>query len=390
MTPSTSDTSTHPLLATATELFPRLSARSDEIESARRLPPDLVTELARAGFFRMMVPKEYGGLELHPAVSFQVLESLSRADGSTGWCVMIGAATALISAWLPEPVSRTLFGPPEAIVGGVAAPLGRAERVEGGYRVSGRWPWASGSQHCDWLVGGALVTEGGKPLMVREGMPLARTFIFPANKVELHDTWFASGLCGTGSGDMEVKDLYVPEEYAFSIVTERPRVARPLYGFPFGLLGLGIPAVALGIARRAIDELMTLSRQKTLMLERRLLAARPAAQEAVADAEATVRSARAFLLEAIHAIHAEAANGPASVRSRAELRLAMTHATRASARAVDRMYEAAGGTAVFRSSALQRCFRDVHTVTQHAMVAPATLELTGGLLLGQELPTFTL
>ncbi|HZI15934.1 MAG TPA: acyl-CoA dehydrogenase family protein, partial [Myxococcus sp.] len=102
MTPSTSDTSTHPLLATATELFPRLSARSDEIESARRLPPDLVTELARAGFFRMMVPKEYGGLELHPAVSFQVLESLSRADGSTGWCVMIGAATALISAWLPE------------------------------------------------------------------------------------------------------------------------------------------------------------------------------------------------------------------------------------------------------------------------------------------------
>jgi alkylation response protein AidB-like acyl-CoA dehydrogenase len=215
-------------------------------------------------------------------------------------------------------------------------------------------------------------------------------FLLPANRVELHDTWFASGLCGTGSGDMEVKDLFVPEEYAFSLVTERARVARPLYAFPFGLLGLGIPAVALGIARRAIDELMTLSRQKTLLQERRLLAARPAAQEAVADAEATVRSARAFLLEAIHAIHAEAASGPVSVRARAELRLAMTHATRAAASAVDRMYEAAGGTAVFRSSPLQRCFRDVHTVTQHAIVSPATRELTGGLLLGQELPTFTL
>lgn len=387
---STSEAPSHPLLAAAVELSPRLSARSDEIENARRLPPDLATDLARAGFFRMMIPQVHGGLELHPAVSFQVMEALSRADGSTGWCVMIGAATALISAWLHEPVARTVYGPPESITGGVAAPMGRAERVEGGYRVTGRWPWASGSQHCTWLMGGAVVTEGGKPRMVREGVPETRIFIFPAERAVLHDTWFASGLCGTGSGDMEVKDLFVPEEYAFSLVTERPRVQSPLYGFPFGLLGLGIPAVALGIARRAIDELTTLSKQKTLMLERRLLAARPAAQEAVADAEATVRSARAFLLEAIHATYAEATRGPVSVRSRAELRLAMTHATRGAARAVDRMYEAAGGTAVFRSSALQRCFRDVHTATQHAMVSPATLELTGGLLLGQELPTFTL
>ena len=387
---ASSDTSAHPLLALAEELFPRLSARSDEIESARRLPPDLAEELARDGFFRMMIPESLGGLELHPAVSFQVMESIARADGSTGWCVMIGAATALTSAFLFEPAARAIFGRPDAITGGVAAPLGRAERVEGGYRLSGRWPWASGAQHCHWLVGGAVVTEGGKPRMVREGVPETRSFFFPMQRAVLHDTWFTSGLCGTGSGDMEVKDLFVPDEYAFSLVGQRPHVDRPLYGYPFGLLGLGIPAVALGIARRAIDELMALSRQKTLMMERRLLAARPSAQEAVADAEATVRSARAFLLEAIHAIHAEATRGPVSVRSRAELRLAMTHATRAASRAVDRMYEAAGGTAVFRSSPLQRCFRDVHTVTQHAMVAPATLELTGGLLLEQELPTFTL
>ncbi|MCP3139105.1 acyl-CoA dehydrogenase family protein [Pyxidicoccus xibeiensis] len=380
----------HPLLAAAEAMFPRLSARSDEIESARRLPPDLAAELAREGFFRMMIPQALGGLELHPALSFQAIESLSKADGATGWCVMIGAATALVSAWLPETAARSIYGPADAITGGVAAPIGRAERVEGGYRVSGRWPWASGAQHCQWLVGGGVVTEGGKPRLVREGVPETRTFFFPIQSVVLHDTWYASGLCGTGSGDMEVKDVFVPEEYTFALVGQRPRIASPLYGFPFGLLGLGIPAVALGLARRAIDELMALSRQKTLMLERRLLAARPAAQEAVADAEATVRSARAFLLEAINAIYAESTRGPVSVRSRAELRLAMTHATRSAARAVDRMYEAAGGTAVFRSSPLQRCFRDVHTATQHAMVAPATLELTGGLLLGQELPTFTL
>ncbi|MFP2930529.1 acyl-CoA dehydrogenase family protein, partial [Pyxidicoccus sp. 3LG] len=283
---ASTEASTHPLLATAEAMFPRLSARSDEIESARRLPADLVAELAREGFFRMMIPKELGGLELHPAVSFQAIESLSKADGSTGWCVMIGAATAVISAWLPEPAARAVYGAPDAITGGVAMPVGRAERVDGGYRVSGRWSWASGSQHCQWLMGGAVVTEGGKPRMVRENLPETRMFIFPAGSVTLHDTWYASGLCGTGSGDMEVKDLFVPEDYTFSLVGQRPRIATPLYGFPFGLLGLAIPAVALGIARRAIDELMALSRQKTLLLERRLLAARPAAQEAVADAEA--------------------------------------------------------------------------------------------------------
>ncbi|MCP3058398.1 acyl-CoA dehydrogenase family protein [Myxococcus sp. K38C18041901] len=376
----------HPLLATARELAPRLSERSAEIESARRLPTDLVTELNRAGVFRMMIPEAYGGLELHPALSFQVIEALSRADGATGWNAMIGSATALTAAWLPEAVGRAIFSRPDVITGGVAAPLGRAERVEGGHRVTGRWSWASGSQHCHWLIGGALVTEGGKPRMVREGVPETRLCFFSAEHVTLHDTWFAAGLCGTGSGDMEVKDLFVPDDHGFSFFAP-PRVARPLYGFPFGLLGLGIPAVALGIARRAIDELTTLARQKTVVVERRLLASRPAVQEAVSEAEALVRSSRALALETIHALFDEASRGPASVRARAELRLAMTHATRSSARAVDLMYEAAGGPAVFHSSALQRCLRDVHTLTQHAMVARPTLELTGGILLGFDPPT---
>ncbi|MFY1831553.1 acyl-CoA dehydrogenase family protein [Myxococcus fulvus] len=376
----------HPLLATARELAPRLSERSTEIESARRLPADLVSELNRAGVFRMMIPEAYGGLELHPALSFQVIEALARADGATGWNAMIGSATALTAAWLPEAVGRAIFSRPDVITGGVAAPLGRAERVEGGHRVTGRWTWASGSQHCHWLIGGALVTEGGKPRMVREGVPETRLFFFPAEHVTLHDTWFAAGLCGTGSGDMEVKDLFVPDDHGFSFFAP-PRVARPLYGFPFGLLGLGIPAVALGIARRAIDELTALARQKTVVVERRLLASRPAVQEAVSEAEALVRSSRALALETIHSLFDEASRGPASVRARAELRLAMTHATRSSARAVDLMYEAAGGPAVFHTSALQRCLRDVHTLTQHAMVARPTLELTGGILLGFDPPT---
>jgi alkylation response protein AidB-like acyl-CoA dehydrogenase len=374
----------HPVLAAARRFAPRVATRSEEIEAARRLPADLARELAEAGLFRMVVPETYGGFELHPALVLEAVETLARADGSTGWCVMIGALTAMCSAWLPEPAARTLYGSPDVITGGVAAPLGRAELLEGGYRVTGRWAWASGSQNCRWLVGGAVVTKDGAPRLLREGVPEVRLFFFPIEDVTLHDTWHATGLCGTGSGDMEVRELFVPADRSVSFFTERPRVDRPLYAFPaLGLLGLGIPAVALGIARRAIDELTTLAHQKKLMpLGRQVLATRPAVQEAVAEAEATLRAARALLLETVHTTFDAATRHEVTVRHRAELRLAYTHATRSAARVVDRMYEAAGGTAVYRSSPLQRCLRDIHVATQHAMVAPSTLELIGGVLLG--------
>ncbi|MFY0523254.1 acyl-CoA dehydrogenase family protein [Archangium gephyra] len=380
----------HPVLASIRELAPRVAARSEEIETARRLPADLAQELARAGLFRMIVPEAYGGLEMHPALVIEALETLARADGSTGWCVMIGAATAMCSGWLPETQARAIYGVPDVITGGVAAPMGRAELVEGGYRVTGRWPWASGSQNCHWLLGGAVVTKDGVPQM-RGPMPEVRLFFFPSADVTLHDTWHVSGLCGTGSGDMEVRNVFVPAERSLSVL-ERPRVASPLYAFPaFGLLAVGIPAVALGIARRAIDELTALANQKKLVTQGgQLLAKRPAVQEAVAEAEATLRAGRAFLLEAVNTTFEAGSRGEVTVKHRAELRLAYTHATRSAARVVDRMYEAAGGTAVYRASPLQRCLRDIHVATQHAMVAPPTLELIGGVLLGLDVNTVML
>lgn len=381
----------HPVLASARQLAPRVSARSEEIEAARRLPADLARELADAGLFRLVVPEAYGGLELHPAQVIEAIETLSHADGSAGWCVMIGALTAMCSAWLPEPAARAIYGAPDVITGGVAAPQGRAELVEGGYRVTGRWAWASGSQNCRWLSGGAVVTKNGVPVM-RESMPETRVLFFPIEDVTLHDTWHAAGLCGTGSGDMEVRDAFVPAERAISLIAERPRVDRPLYAFPaFGLLAVGIPAVALGIARRAIDELKTLAQQKKLMpLGRQTIATRPAVQEAVAEAEATWRAARAFLLEATNTTYEAAVRREVTLRHRAELRLSYTHATRSAARVVDRMYEAGGGASVYRASPLQRCLRDIHVATQHAMVAPPTLELIGSVLLGVEANTLTL
>ncbi|MBM7116629.1 acyl-CoA dehydrogenase family protein [Archangium primigenium] len=372
----------HPLLAAARRLAPELARRSEEIEAARRLPADLSQQLAEAGFFRLVVPEAYGGHELHPAHVIDVLEALAWADGSTGWCVMIGALTAMCAAWLPEPVARAIYGVPDMVTGGVAAPLGRAERVEGGYRVTGRWAWASGAPNCRWLTGGAWVTQDGQPVMNGE-RPVSRIFFFPAEDVTLHDTWHAAGLCGTGSVDLEARDVFVPAERGLSLSTERPRIDRPLYRLPaYGLLAVGIPAVALGIARRALDELRALARPA--------LAHRPAVHTAVAEAEATLRAARALLHEAVHTAFEATRHQDATPRQRAELRLAYVHATREAARVVDRMYDVAGGAAVHRASPLQRCLRDVHAATQHAMVGQPLRELIGAVLLGQEANLATL
>ncbi|EYF03079.1 Hypothetical protein CAP_6193 [Chondromyces apiculatus DSM 436] len=373
------------MLAAARRIAPKAAALSAEIEAARRLPRALVRELAEAGLFRMVVPEALGGFEMHPLAVYEVLETLSRADGSTGWCVAIGGLTAMTSAWMLEETAREIFGNPMTIVGGVAAPAGQAEVVQGGYELTGRWSWASGGEHCNWLLAGAVVTENGEPRLVREGVPETRIFVVPREEAVLHDTWHAVGLCGTGSGDMEITRVRVPAARTLSL-TARPRVESTLYAFPaLGLLGVGLPAIGLGIARRAIDELTALALTKKLMpTGQRLLATRSSVQEAVAESEAALRSARAFVLEAVQAVYEAAERRDVSLRQRAELRLSYTHGMQTAARVVDRMYEAAGGAAVFSAHPLQRCLRDIHVATQHAMAARPTLEPIGAVLLGVE------
>jgi len=223
-------------------------------------------------------------------------------------------------------------------------------------------------------------------------MPDSRLMLFPASDARIIDTWTVSGLRGTGSHDIAVDDLFVPASRSLSLITDRPRERGPLYVFPvFGLLALGIAAVALGIARRAIDELIRLAAGKTPTGSRRPLAERPVVQAQVAEAEAALGSARAFTFETVAAAwQAARAEGMLDVRQRALLRLAATHATLAAARAVDLAYHAGGGTAVYATSQLQRQFRDIHVVTQHMMVAPATLEVVGRILLGLDADTSTL
>jgi alkylation response protein AidB-like acyl-CoA dehydrogenase len=375
-------------LAEAVALQATLRDRADEIERARRLPRDLSDRFARAGFYRMCVPEVYGGLELPPAETMRTVETVAQADGSAAWCVFIGATSGSVLAYLPETSAREIFARPETLLCGVFAPRGTAVPEEGGFRVNGRWQWGSGSENADWVMGGCRVLRDGEPERTKGGAVRSRMMLAPVDRIEFLDTWDVSGLCGTGSTDFAMSDVFVPEGRAVGLGVDRP-LERPLYAFPnFGLLAMGIASVALGLARAAIDDLVSFASEKTPEGSARALAQRPAAQADVAEAEALLRAARAFFYESVDAAWDMAcAQGRIGVEQKALVRLATTHAVRSCAAAVDRMYTLGGGTSVYRHSRLQRIFRDAHVATQHMMVSHSTLELTGRLFLGLETDT---
>jgi alkylation response protein AidB-like acyl-CoA dehydrogenase len=375
-------------ITAAERLAPTFAQRAAEIEHARRIPAEISDAMAAAGFYRLFVPEEYGGYEVSPAEASRVFETLARADASCGWVAFIGATSGSVLARLPAEVAAELYRDPRTLIAGVFAPSGRAELVDGGFRVNGRWQWGSGTQNAQWVLGGCTFSRDGDLLRSSSGVPRNHMLLFASDQVYFHDTWHVSGLRGSGSLDFEVRDAFVPETHAVGYLIQE-NLPRPLYQFPqFALLALGIGAVALGIARGAIEDLIELAGTKVRAGGTASLASRVHAQLDVASAEATLRSARAFYYEAIETAWTHAVRGtPITVDQRRDIRLATTHAVQASVRVVDAMYTLAGGSSVYESSTLQRRFRDVHVATQHIMVAPTTFETVGRLLLGVETNT---
>jgi indole-3-acetate monooxygenase len=363
------------------------SERAAEGERERKLSADLVEALIEAGFFRLCVPASIGGVEADTATTVEVCEELARGDSAAGWCIAVMSTAGMLAAYIPEEAAREAYGDTRSVVGGVFAPKGRAVTDGDAYRVTGRWPFSSGVDHCTWVMGGCIVEENGAPRMLEGGRPDVELVLFPKDEVDVIDTWNVSGLRATGSHDIAVEDLTVPRDRAASVITRKPLARGPLYSFPpFGLLALTIAGTALGIGRAAIEDLVELAGGKTPTGSSRPLAERPVTQTRIAQAEAGLLSARAFLYEAIAAAWDTAERGnPVSIEQRAALRLAATHATAASASAVDTAYDLGGGTSIYETSPLQKRFRDVHAATQHMLIGPSTWELTGRLMLG--LPT---
>jgi indole-3-acetate monooxygenase len=365
-----------------------LAGRSREFEAQRALPQDVADLLAEAGLYRLLTPQTLGGHEAPPASFYLVIEQLARADAASAWCCFISCTASLLAAYLPEDAAAALFRRPDLKLAGVFAPRGRAVPAEqhgvAGLRVSGRWAWGSGTRNADLVTAGCLlIGPDGQPTLMADGTPRIVSVVLARSQVQLADNWDAFGLCGTGSGEFEVKDAFVPLAHSACLL-DRPRLQTPLYRFPvFGLLAIAIAAVATGIAREALDHFISEAGRSVPQASSKPLATRAVVQDAVARAEAKLQSARAWLMATVDAAWAAAQQpGALAVAPRRDLRLAATHAVQTSAEVVDRVYTLAGGGAVFAASPLQRALRNVHVATQHMMVNDATYELTGRLLLG--------
>lgn len=351
------------------------SESADEAERLRRLPPTTVSALADAGLLTLCLPQAYGGPGVSPVVLIDAVVEVARGDGAAGWCAAIASTTSSLAAFLAPDVAAVVFPSPAAASGGVFAPNGRGVREGAGYRVTGRWQWGSGTQHCAWIVGGAMCDDESQ-----------RVCFFPAADVSFHDTWHSVGMRGTGSLDFSVDGVLVPESFTIRSGVGPACVDEPIARFPnFTLLALGIAATGLGVARRALDELAALAGSKTPQFSSRTLAASGFAQTEYARAEAQWRAARTYLRDEVATAWEMATTGDAvPVSTRVAMRLAAAHAAATCVAVTDAAWTLAGGSAVYETSVLGRCLRDAHVTTQHIMVAPKLNETLGKFLLGVE------
>ena len=376
--PADHPSSVSAITAAVSALVPSIVSRSDEIEQARRLPPDLVEQLRRAGCFRMLVPRRFGGAGADLPAHARLIRELAKADGSVGWTVMIGSAAPVVIGTMPTASFESLYSDgPDVIGAGTFNPTGAATPVDGGYRVSGHWAFASGCQHAEWFIGHCMVDDGRLP-------PL-RMMLMPAADVEIIDTWTVAGLCGTGSHDFTADGVFVPDERTFSIFDES-NLEGPLGRIPeLTISSLMMANVALGIAEGALAELTTLASGKVPMFSDATLAANPLFRHHLAEADAHLRAARALVTADVEwAWETAAAGEEFTPEIRARLRSGAAWATTAAAEVVDVAYTSGGGSSLYLHSPLQRRLRDVHAVTQHFALKEDTFTLAGAVLAGQE------
>lgn len=386
MKPTLSSVSAAPSspLQAARELAPLIRASADAIDADRELPRALFNAIADAGLFHIAVPRAVGGSEIDFPSYVQVIEEIGRADASVGWAVNQGATFAIMSTRMAPEVARAVWiDTPRSVVANTPAPTARAIVVDGGYRVTGRQGFSTGCRHASWIAAHAQVIENGE-VRLKDGNPEARYLLVPVAQVELLDTWHTRGMRGTGTHHFEVKDVFVPAERTF-LARGAPLVTNGArYRFSTGLsFAAGDGAVALGLARSCLDAFFELAGAKTPRYTANLLRDQPLIQLTVGQAEAALRSGRAFLMEAVGDLWDEATStGAVTLERRVALRLASTHAIRLAAQIVDSLYGASGATAAFEGNLIQRHFQDIHVITQHLQGRLAHYELVGQYSMG--------
>ncbi|MGE0859180.1 MAG: acyl-CoA dehydrogenase family protein [Gammaproteobacteria bacterium] len=378
-------------LASVARLAPLIAEHAADAERERRLPQPIVRAMTEAGLFRLYVPHSLGGSQLSPLEFAEILESLSRIDGSTGWCAFIGNVNTLFTTpMLPAAIERIFLDQPGTVTGSAFFPFGRAVRADGGFRLSGRWQFASGCQHCRWYFVLCQEYEGGAPQFSASGVPLTRACFLPLEAYTIEETWDVSGLSGSGSHDVILDDVFVPIDMTWifgrSMRPDPKHFGAPMYRHPpyaTGVMQAGF--IGIGIAQGAIDHALEIAQTKLGVGTSTPLRERPTFHIGLADAVALVRGSRAWLKEALAEFEqAVLAGQEVPYESRANMMLAATKAMHNSARATDIVYSLCGANANYRKNPLQRALRDVHAATQHFAVAINQVESAGRMMVGLE------
>jgi indole-3-acetate monooxygenase len=374
------------LVERARALAPLISGEAEAIERTRRLTAPVVSALIENGLYRALLPQSLGGAEAAPEAFMQMLEEIAKADASTAWCLGQCTVCAMIAASLDRDTAREIFNAgPGILAWGAIAHEARA--VEGGYRVTARWDFASGSRQASWLGAHVrIVGADGTPRKNADGSPEVRTILFPVASATLHDVWQAIGLAGTGTDAYEVSDLFIPERFtAFRDVPSALRETGPLYRIGTGsTFSLGFAAVSLGVARATLDAAIALARGKHQSLAAHTMRDNQAVQGLIGRTEGDLRAARAYLYATANAMSRDlSASGEFSTAHRSAVRLAATWTIHQSARVVDTAYHMAGATAVFRSNPFERRFRDMHAIAQQIQARDTHYEDVGKAILAE-------
>jgi alkylation response protein AidB-like acyl-CoA dehydrogenase len=372
--------------ARARALAPHIAQAARQIERERQLPSDLVAALHGAKLFRMLLPRSVGGGEVDPPTYFETIEAIGKADASTAWCIAQASGASMGAAYMAPDAARTVYGAGDAVMASGPGTTGtRAQVVDGGYRVTGNWGFASGSRHATWFGGHCLVYEANGSLRTDGGKPIDRTVLVPRSSVTTEDTWDVIGLRGTGSDSYFIRDLFVPEAFSYQrdSATDR-RETGPLYRFAgYEMFATGFAAIALGIGRATLEEFIDLAGRKTPKMGTAVLRDSAVIQAQVGLSEARLLSARALMANTLQGLWEAASQGERlEPAQRARLRLAATFAIHQARDVVDACYHAAGATAVFADNPFERRFRDVHTITQQVQAHATVFEQVGQMLLG--------
>lgn len=368
------------ILDATRRLAPSIAARAPMIEAAGRLPSDVLSDLTAARCFRLLLPESHGGAGADLPTAMSMYQELAEADGSVGWTAMIGGGGWLDLVGLPRATFDELFDGSDVTTAGAFAPTGTATAVEGGYRIEGRWGFASGIDHATWVYANSYEGE-------TDGHPLLRIAVFSRDQVQIEDTWSVVGLCGTGSKHFGVPGVVVPRERTLDALGHERCLDEPIVRVPVPtFFALSVAAVALGIARGALDDVVDLAQGKEPLLGPTMLAANPTFQHSLAMADTELRAACVLIHEAAGEVWSLAVEGvPPGLDQVARYRAAAAWAVDRAAAIVDTAYRAGGGSTIYLDSPLQRRLRDSRAITQHFLVRPDTLTTAGALMAGEPL-----